>query len=110
MKMIKKQSLLPEDESIRRRYKPGTYPWRRLQSSLSTFDFFTERVKGIGSLAVTDKDDCPTYHIQNNGQITMSFTDRDLINGNHLQIFTMLGKSPYQIPFLHFLDHILGYC
>jgi len=75
-----------------------------------SFELFPEGAKCIGSLTVTNKDNVPFGHIQNNGQAPMPLANRNFINGNSPKILQAgPGKSLRQIPFLYFLDHVPGY-
>lgn len=65
-----------------------------LDRRTTAFQAFPEGVEGLGPLAVSHKHDRPGVQVQNHGEVSMSSTDGDFIDGDPTQGFEFAPAEP----------------
>ena len=107
MKVIKDRGgvgqVFPHRTDIGRRHVDGD----GFNPCFGGFEPPPEGLQGFGPLAVTDKNHHSASQVHHHCQISVSLTDRDLIDGDSSQVFQFgAAEAPGQMPFLNILDHV----
>jgi phosphatidylethanolamine/phosphatidyl-N-methylethanolamine N-methyltransferase len=72
------------------------------------FESSPERFQGIGTLAFTDEDHCPTVKVEHDCEVSMPSTNTDLINGDALEgLQRRVGEVLLQRPLLNLFNRVL---